>query len=141
MAEPLGSRPRQRKKRCSKMKNVASGHCSLSRSVSALGKLSVEEFMALPTSDEDDTPPFVRDKVNTSRKRKRVSDKQKTQTGKLCIDVLEQNEFLEQEDDDFLEQEWIAENKKEWKTDEDDQDMGEVEPRPPEITNWKGRVS
>ncbi len=113
-----------------------------SRSVSSLRKLNVEQFMALPTSDEDEAPPPTKDKVKTSRKRRRASDRQKTQTRKMCTpdsSASELSDFLEEED--FH---WTVEDEAEWETEGDggdEGDMGVLEPRPPEITSWKEKVS
>lgn len=94
------------------------------RSACVLGHLSVEEFMALPSSEEDDDPAAV---LETSRKRKR---KREAET-KL---KSEEKEFLEEED-----LQWMVENEAEWTSEEEE--LGEVEPRPPHVTNWKEKVS
>ena len=104
------------------------------RSADALGKLSVEEFMALSSSsDEVDSYSPLKDKVEASRKRKRVSNGLKTSKKSVRfyssdsepIDIGgEQSMGTDEEDGD---------------TSSDD--MGIVEPRPLEITSWKDRVS
>ena len=128
------------------------------RTVSALGKLSVEQFMALTSSDEEAplthsrsqprSQPHSQPRSQPTRKRKRKGEKGPgwNNTGNLevCGGSASEASDVEEEDVDCWlgeEGQWMQEEG-ELPTDEedDDDDVGVVEPRPPNVTSWRERV-
>ena len=92
-----------------------------------LGALEVDQFMALPSSDEEQEQLQREGRKKASRKRKRPSKvPPKTRASKQKEVEEELLSELEMEGQQSVE--------------EDSEDIGVLEPRPPHVTSWKERV-